>query len=357
MNLIDINESNMMKGVSDNLSMRVTVENSQELTEQQSALKSDLPTTSAGADDWMMDIPRETERLLPGTEKTDLNNESVLTKTMNVLKDKADEAYNAFSGLEELCVKKPAETMNAVGLSRKESSYEYTENKPMQEPIVEKNSQPLRHAHVNASNGAPASIRTKPENDPLEIGYTLPFLIITAILLRVSIYSTTMGFGLIVKYLKNAAAFNFLKVGAGLIGLLGIFLIKNTINILLTTAKDIWNRKAKGSAICAAAIILYITVVVGSGLLYPLTLNVYELEVSLYWIVLFVLTICVFINYDRRFKEEIEKEMHSLDTIKKVNRSTNSVYFCSYLTTLITLFFYGIHALIKYNASVEVNTV
>ncbi|EHY64705.1 hypothetical protein NERG_02324 [Nematocida ausubeli] len=357
MGLIDINESNMIAGPSNGSDMRVTVENPQELAEQQSDIKSDLPKTSADANDWWMEAPSENETLLPGTEKTDLNNESVLSKTMNVLKDKANGICSAFDDIEEVCVKAAAETMSAVGLSRMESSYGYIENKPMQEPIVEENSQPLRHTHVDASNGAPAWIGTEPPTKPLIIAHTVPFLIVTAILLRLSIYSTTMGFGLVIKYLKNTAAFNLFKVNAGLIGLIGIFLVKNTTNILLTTAKDIWNRKAKGSAICAAVIVLYTTVVVGSGLLGPLTLNVQELEVSLYWIVIFALTTWAFVKYDRDLREEIEEEEYSSDNFKKVDRSTFIVCFCCFSTTLITLFFYGMHAIIKYVAPVKVHTL
>ncbi|KAI5132744.1 uncharacterized protein NESG_01954 [Nematocida ausubeli] len=284
-------------------------------------------------------------------------NGSVLSKTMNVLKDTANGICSAFDDIEEVCVKAATETMSAVGLSRMENSYEYIENKPMQEPIVEENSQPLRHTHVDASNGAPAWIRTEPSTKPLIIAHTVPFLIVTAILLRLSIYSTTMGFGLVIKYLKNTAAFNLFKVNAGLIGLIGIFLVKNTTNILLTTAKDIWNRKAKGSAICAAVIVLYTTVVVGSGLLGPLTLNVQELEVSLYWIVIFALTTWAFVKYDRDLREEIEEEEYSSENFKKVDRSTFIVCFCCFSTTLITLLFYVMHETIKYVAPVKVNTL
>ncbi|KAI5163765.1 hypothetical protein NEAUS03_2389, partial [Nematocida ausubeli] len=206
MNLIDIDENNMIAGPSNGSGMGVRVENPQELAEQQSGLKNDLPTTSADANDWKMEISDETERLLPDTEETDLNNESVLTKTMNVLKDTASEAYSILNGIEKACLKTAGVTMNAVGLPLTEEAHEYTELRPMEEPVVEEdlqhvdndqegtvyvesnsgenNSLPLRNERVSYLNNAIGWIRTNiTQNSSLKIVYTVPFFILASLLL------------------------------------------------------------------------------------------------------------------------------------------------------------------------------
>ncbi|KAI5163389.1 hypothetical protein NEAUS03_2311, partial [Nematocida ausubeli] len=68
MNLIDIDENNMMEGVSNNLGMKVTVEFPQELTEQQSDLKNDLLTILESKTDWKTKISIATKRMLMHSE-------------------------------------------------------------------------------------------------------------------------------------------------------------------------------------------------------------------------------------------------------------------------------------------------
>ncbi|KAI5134075.1 hypothetical protein NEAUS06_0909 [Nematocida ausubeli] len=68
MDLININENNMMAGQPDNLSMKVTIEFPQELTQEQRDFKNDLLTIFASADDLQRKISDATDKMLMNTE-------------------------------------------------------------------------------------------------------------------------------------------------------------------------------------------------------------------------------------------------------------------------------------------------
>ncbi|KAI5159334.1 hypothetical protein NEAUS03_0206 [Nematocida ausubeli] len=68
MDLININGNNMMAGQPDNLSMKVTIEFPQELTEKQRDLKNDLLTIFASAADLQRKVSDATEKMLMNTE-------------------------------------------------------------------------------------------------------------------------------------------------------------------------------------------------------------------------------------------------------------------------------------------------
>ncbi|KAI5163088.1 hypothetical protein NEAUS03_2190, partial [Nematocida ausubeli] len=68
MDLINNDGSNMMAGQPDNLSMKVTIEFPQELTEKQRDLKNDLLTIFASAADLQRKITNAIEKMLMKTE-------------------------------------------------------------------------------------------------------------------------------------------------------------------------------------------------------------------------------------------------------------------------------------------------
>ncbi|EHY66839.1 hypothetical protein NERG_00479 [Nematocida ausubeli] len=363
MNLIDNNESNMIAGPSNGSDMGVTVENPQGLTEQQSDIKNDLPTTSAGANDWRMEISDETEGMHAGTEEINFNNESVLTKTMDVLKDKAGEAYSTLNDIEKACAKKVAETMNAVGLPLTEEAHEYTELVPMGGSAVEEdlqhvdndkkgtvyvesnsgenNSPPLRNARVSYLNPAIGWIRTNiTQNSSLKIVYTVPFFILASLMLGMIIYSMVMIFGQLRKDLDFSFKSVVFALSSVVVGLFGIFVVKCTLSIFGILIRDLWNRKTKGNIISILGIILCTVLAFAVGVIYPSSKKVHEIEASLSWMLLFLLTIFAFLAYTLCFERRIEKEMHNQEDVPKLDEAIAAVSMLSILMTMSIVLIY-----------------
>ncbi|KFG25817.1 uncharacterized protein NESG_01803 [Nematocida ausubeli] len=363
MNLIDNNERNMIAGPSNGSDMKVRVENPQELAEQQNDLKNDLPTTSAGANDWRMEISDETEGMHAGTEEIDFNNESVLTKTMDVLKDKAGEAYSTLNDIEKACAKKVAETMNAVGLSLAGEAHEYTELVPMGVSVVEEdlqhvdndkkgtvyvesnsgenNSPPLRNARVSYLNPAIGWIRTNiTQNSPLKIVYTVPFFILASILLGMIVYSMVMIFGLFLKDFDFSFKSVVFALSSLMVDLFGIFVVKCTLSIFGILIRDLWNRKTKGNIISILGIILCTVLAFVVGFIYPFSGEVHEIEASLSWLLLFLFTIFAFFAYTFCFGEKIKKEMHNQENVPKLDEAISALGMLSILMTVSIVLIY-----------------
>ncbi|KFG25293.1 uncharacterized protein NESG_02064 [Nematocida ausubeli] len=364
MNLIDINESNMIAGPSNGSDMRATVKNPQELAEQQSTLKSDLPTTSASANDWWMEISDETEGIYPRTEKTDFNKESVLTKTMDVLKDKAGEAYSTLNNIEKVCAKKVTETMNAVGLSLGEEAHEYTELVPMGGPVVEKdlqhvdndkkgtvyvesnsgenNSQPLRNARVNASHDASGLIRTNiTQNSSLKIVYTMPFLILTSILLGMTFYSIIMTILLLFEKLKFSFKTCVRVISSLMVGIFGKAAAECTLSIFGILISDLSDRKTKGSMIAIVGIMLCTVLAFTVGPIYPCLEDGRKFGFSLALILISLLTILVFLAYIFCFERRIEKEMQDKENIPKLTKNIKAVIGCFIMVVMFVILIYS----------------
>ncbi|KAI5135296.1 hypothetical protein NEAUS06_1463 [Nematocida ausubeli] len=332
MSLIDKNESNIIAGPSNGSGIEARVENTQRLTEQQRGLNNDYPTTSAGANHWNMEVPSETEGMQAGTKETNFNNESVLTKTMNVLKDKAGEAYSTLNKLETVYVDRFAEKMRAVGLPITEEAHEYTELRPMGGPVVEKNSQgmntvegtvyteskpegfdweKLRRDRENALNQISDLIGTKHLTAHMKTIHTSILCILTSLLLGVSFYSMTMGIRLISRHFKLSFSGSMHSMSLLIVTLVGILTALNCISVLVIAATDLWCRKTKPNMAASIGVLLYGMIAVVCGIIYPASLNPYKISVDLYWVAASLLATVAFTIYIVLFRKTINTGMQN----------------------------------------------
>ncbi|KAI5139092.1 hypothetical protein NEAUS05_2608, partial [Nematocida ausubeli] len=250
-----------------------------------------------------------------------------------------------------------------VGLSLAGEAHEYTELVPMGGPVVEEdlqhvdndkkgtvyvesgsgenNSQPLRNARVNASHGTSGLIRTNiTQNSPLKIVYTVPFLILTSILLGIIIYSMVMIFGQLRKDLDFSFKSVVFALSSVVVGLFGIFIVKCTLSIFGILIKDLWNRKTKGNIISILGIILCTVLAFAVGVIYPSSKKVHEIEASLSWMLLFLLTIFAFLAYTLCLGKKIKKEMHNQEDVPKLDEAIAAVSMLSILMTMSIVLIY-----------------
>ncbi|KAI5160539.1 hypothetical protein NEAUS03_1187 [Nematocida ausubeli] len=330
MNLINNDENNMIAGPSNGSGIEVTIGSSQGPTGQQRGLKNDLPTTSAGSNDWNMEVSSETEGMQAGTEETNLNNESVLTKTMNVLKDTASEAYRTFNKLEEVCANKFAKKMSAIGLPITEEEHEYTELKPMRGLVVGGNSQgtsngegtvyvesksegidweKLRRKHEDASNQTSGLIGTKPPISPLKIMHASILCILTSFLLGVSFYSIIMEIRIISRDFKHLFTRVSFSLNLFVVFLAAIITAINCVSILMLSANELWCRQTNLSIAASIGVLLYGMIAVIWGIMYPCLLNPYKIRANLYWIAASLLATLLFTVYIGLFRKAVSNEM------------------------------------------------
>ncbi|EHY64703.1 hypothetical protein NERG_02322 [Nematocida ausubeli] len=301
-------------------------------------------------------------------------NESVLSKTMNVLKDTANGICSTLDDIEEVCVKAATETMNAVGLPLSEEPCEYIPLLSMQAPIVEGNSQGansvedaahvrrkyesidrerLRRERANASNETSGSIGTEPpQKSSLKIICTLPLCILTCVLLGLSMYSIIIGFSLLKNGLK-------LTLTAAIFGLTSVMVISSGVltamhcaSLLIITAQDLYIKKTKGNIICLVLMAVCSTASLMGGIIYPSTLNMNSTKVSLYWMVASIFATAAFTISIGLFRRRIVSGMRNWVKKAKFNLNARRVMEYAELMTLLIVLAYFIQPLNTNNVSV-----
>ncbi|KAI5163390.1 hypothetical protein NEAUS03_2312, partial [Nematocida ausubeli] len=205
-------------------------------------------------------------------------------------------------------------------------------------------------------NNAIGWIRTNiTQNSSLKIVYTVPFFILASLLLGMTMYSIVMIIGL----LRRDSEFSFSAVvfvlSSLVVRLLGVFVVKYTLYILIMIARDLWNRKTKGNIISILGIILCTVMAFAGGIIYPCPLNVHTVEASLSWMILFLLTIFAFIAYALCFNKKIKKEMHNQERVPELIENIELAAVGSIFMIISIILIYFTQPSITNNLSVRSN--
>ncbi|KAI5162562.1 hypothetical protein NEAUS03_2013, partial [Nematocida ausubeli] len=309
------------------------------------------------------DVVYDSAALQENTQQGYFGNESMLTKTMNVLKDKANGVCSVFNDIEEVCIDQFTEKMDAVGLPISEGACEYTPLLPMQAPIVEENSQSmssvegtvyvrstseginsekLRRERANASNETSGLIGTKPpQNSSLKIIYALPLCIFTSLLLGLTMYSIIIGFCLFANSLKLSLTAATFALTSLIVASAGIKTAMHCGCLLKLTAQDLYIRKTKGNIACIVFMAVCGIAAFMGGIVYPFRLNLRTIKASLYWMVAFILTTAAFTICMGLFRRRIANEMRNwVKRIKFKHNAKRAIAYAGLMSILIALVYF-----------------